>query len=285
MPGTEHVASPTQATRQSSRLWPPLLPREHGGWAMLLAPLFVGGLSGGAFTLPVALTIVAAFFVYLARHPLALLARAQGRRERAPSSTLVWLFVYALVAATAGLPLLLVYGLWLLAPLGLLAGTLMVVHLYLATRRSEMSVVGEIVGISGLTLGAPAAYYAASGELGLTATSLWLLSLLYFAGAVFYVKLKVRVHTRREPPSGLVSRLSVGRVAVLYHVAVVGVAVLLVAGGMVPPLAPLAYVPVTCKAVQGALDWRRVVNVKRLGAVEIIHSLIFAVIVIAAYAS
>lgn len=272
----------TQVSK-SAGLWPPLLPREHGAWAMLLVPLVVGALAGGRLTIPVALTVTAVFFAYLARQPLTLLARAQGRRQRVPLSAPFWFAVYGSIAGLSALLLLLVYGFWLLAPLAALGACLLLAHLLLARRRAEMTVWGEMLGIAALALGGPAVYYVATGAVDREALGLWLLPLLYFGGAVFYVRLRVRVQTRHAPPQGMAARLWAGRSTVLFHVLALGLTALLVGGGLLPLLAPLAYLPATCKAFQGSVAWPRAVNIKRLGILEFVHSFIFVLILLIAY--
>jgi hypothetical protein len=169
-----------------------------------------------------------------------------------------------------------------LAAFGLLAAVPLGANLFLAARRAEMSLAGELFGIAGLSLGAPAMYYVAAGSAQPQMAGLWLLSFLYFGGTVFYVRLKVRVHARQDAPQGYLQRLLIGRTAVIYHFGVLVLTAFLVTTGLVPLFAPLAYVPATCKAVQGVLAWQRPVSVKRIGVIEIIHSLSFALLVIIA---
>ncbi len=112
---------------------------------------------------------------------------------------------------------------------------------------------------------------------------LWLLNILYFGGTVFYIKLKVRIHLRQQPPDSTMRRLLVGKATVAYRLGAITLTALLGVTGLVPLLAPLVYVPVICKAVQGALAWQQRVSVKRLGVMEIMHSLIFAALLVLVY--
>jgi len=268
---------------QARALWPPLLPREHGGWAMLIVPLIVGAIVGGHLSWAVPLTFASAFFAYLARQPLVLVARARGRRDRLPGSVWFWFAVYAGLAGATGVWPVLLGGYWLLVPAAVVVALLMTTDVYLAARRAEMSVAGELFGIAGLSLGGPVMYYVAGGLDVRFMLGLWLLSVLYFGGSVFYIKLKVRVHTRSDPPATILARLRVGSMTVVYHLATIALTGVLVTTGMVPLLTPLAYVPVTCKALTGVLDWRRTANIRRLGMIEVMHSLVFAALLIAAY--
>src|SRR6266540_3192697 len=63
----------------------------------------------------------------------------------------------------------------------------------------ERSPSGEIMAISGVTMTAPAAHHAASGRWDMTALWLWLLSALYMASSVYYIKLRVyRLNQRKQ---------------------------------------------------------------------------------------
>lgn len=250
---------------------------------MLIIPLVVGALAGGPLTPHVLLTFIAAFFAYLARHPLVLIARAGGQRQRIAAGTLPWLLIYGAVAAISGLGVVLAGRYWLLLAIAALAVVPLGLNLFLATRRAEMSLAGELLGIGGLSLGAPAMFYVAAGVLQPQALGLWLLTFLYFGGTVFYIKLKVRIHSRQSAPGSAVERLLIAKATIIYHLGVVILTALLVGSGLAPLLAPLAYIPATCKAVQGALHWQRPVNVRRLGVIEVVHSLLFAVLLLAAY--
>ena len=127
--------------------------------------------------------------------------------------------MYAAIAAIAAAMVVLVYGYWLLVPLAALALVPLGGNLYLATRREEMTAGGELLGIAGLALGAPVMYYVAAGAPGVQMLGLWLLSFLYFGGSVFYVKMKVRIHTRQAPPAGLLRVfMPVGRRSFLPHI-------------------------------------------------------------------
>ena len=59
----------------------------------------------------------------------------------------------------------------------------------------------------------------------------------------------------------------------------------LVALDHIPALLPLAFVPMTLKVIYGAARWqdKRSLSLPRLGVIEMIHSLLFAVLVIAAF--
>jgi hypothetical protein len=148
-----------------------------------------------------------------------------------------------------------------------------------------MSVGGELAGIFGLALGAPMAYYVASGQLDSTAAALWLVNALYFGGTVFYIKLKVRQQPRLPAPDRAAERLVKAKACLAYHSVVLTIMVALAALRWAPLLVPLAFVPVTIKVVRGAWHWqdKKSLSLTRLGVTEIFHALAFAGLVIIAF--
>jgi hypothetical protein len=253
---------------------------------MLAVPLLLGMAVAPVWHWRVLLLLVAALSFFLLRYPLALLVKTRRRATADRTYLASGAAVYAGVAAASGGWLVLVEGLWWLAVMGLAGGLLVLFHLWLVARRQEMSLAGELAGIAGLALGAPMAYYTASGRLDGTATVLWLINALYFGGTVFYIKLKVRQQPRLPAPDRTGERLVKARACLAYQVAVLTVVSLLAALRYAPLLAPLAFVPVTIKMLWGAWQWqdRKSLSLVRLGLAELFHSIAFAVLIIAAFA-
>jgi hypothetical protein len=213
---------------------------------------------------------------------MALMLKARRRRRPVDVDLLVWTSIYLGISGLGGLWLITVGkrpGLLALAPI---AGFLLVAYLRQVTRRKESSVLGELIGISGLVLSAPAAYYAITGRYDATAAGLWAIHLLYFSGTVFYIKLKVREQARRKAPTELSQRLVAGRACLAYQTTALTVVALLTLLRWMPALAPLALIPVTVKMVLGTVRWqdRRSLSLVRLGLAEVGHSLLFGVMTV-----
>jgi hypothetical protein len=252
---------------------------------MWSVPLIVGAAVAPVWQWRTLMLIGAALGVFLLRYPLATIIKT---RKRLPSDRAVlirWSIGYGLIAALGGLWLILIERLILLIPIGLIGATLVAFHLWLVYRKQEMSAYGELIGIAGLALGAPLTYYAASGQLNGTALMLWLVNALYFGGTVFYIKLKVRQQPRLPEPDRLSERLLKGRACLAYQGVVLTVIIALVAVDHMPALLPLAFVPMTLKVIYGAARWqaKHSLSLPRLGVIEVIHSILFAVLVIAAF--
>jgi len=160
------------------------MPREHGSWAVLAAPILVGlAAAGGGPAGAVAAFCAAALGAFLLRTPL------QSLLSPHPSpGSARWLAAYAALAAAGGLPLFFVYARWGLLGFAVPAAALMAMNIQANRSRQTFSFANEGLGILGLCLGAPAAFYAARGSLAGGAWPAWGLSALYFLGPIFDVK-------------------------------------------------------------------------------------------------
>lgn len=178
-----------------SMQWGPApLPREHGGWAMLLTPLVIAVAADG----PSLMGLTAAvgwILAYCLRGPLEVLrgAGATGRAGMARATQQVarlWLVIFLAGAAALLLPVIILRP----AALGLLALaviTFMIVQA-LTDRGLTRSIPAGILAVIGLMAGGPLYYLAAGGAV---TTEGWLLALAcfaFFAGAVFRVKTLAR---------------------------------------------------------------------------------------------
>ncbi|MFH1141524.1 MAG: YwiC-like family protein [Chloroflexota bacterium] len=252
-----------------------LVPREHGAWAMWLVPGVVGAaLAGGGYGLS-ALLVAAAFCIFWARYPLWLWARS---RERAfPTGAVPSTLAAGLIGAALGLALMVAYGRWLLLAFGAAGALVMGAHLLLTSRGRGRSLAAEFLGIAGLCLTGPAAYYAATGALDAKALVAWLFPALFFGVSVFYVKLRVDGYARikaKKPLTPLGESLA-GYVALA--LAVVGA---LAALGVASPWALLAYAPVVGQVAWPIRGLDTPPKLKRLGVMWAIHSTLFAVLLI-----
>jgi len=263
----------------------PPIPKEHGSWAMLITPLLLGLVIAPVWHWRAMVLLMAALGFFLVRFPLATLVKTRRSKRAKRGYWWRWAGIYGAVTAVSGLWLIAAQGLWWLALMGGIGEGLLLFHLWLITRRQEMSVVGELAGIFGLALGAPMAYYAATGQLDWLAATLWLVNALYFGGTVFYIKLKVRQQPKLPPPDRVSTRLVSAKACLAYQTIVLTIMIGLAALRWAPLLTPLAFVPVTVKMLVGAWRWqdKKSLSLMRLGVIEIFHTLAFAGLVIIAF--
>lgn len=263
----------------------PLLPKEHGSWAMLIVPILLGAIIAPVWHWRILILMAAALGFFLVRFPLALLIKTRRRARTNRAELWRWVYIYGGITTLSGGWLLLVERLWFLAVMGIFGTGLILFHLWLVYRRQEMSVIGELSGIVGLALGAPMAYYTANGYLDSTAILLWLINVLYFGGTVFYIKLKVRQQPRLPAPNHLSERLGKAKACLAYQTVALTLVILLVTLRQAPLLTPLALIPATIKTLYGAWNWqdKQSLSLIRLGVTEIFHAVAFTGLVVLAF--
>jgi YwiC-like protein len=141
------------------------LPREHGAWAMLYVPFVLGIAVAGRFTWPALLLLLSTTALFISRESLLVWWRARIRNRQAHDAARM-LVLYLAGAAAFGLPLIFVWRLYLLLPIGLIGVALLLINGRQATQLEERSIAAELLAICGLTLTAPAAHYVARGAMG-----------------------------------------------------------------------------------------------------------------------
>jgi hypothetical protein len=248
------------------------LPREHGAWAMLYVPFAVGVLVAWSAPLRLMLVGLSITFVFIARESLLSWWRAASRGQR-NDEALRFMLSYLVLTGAFGAPLLLVYHLYWFVGMGIGAAALLAINAWQAVRRADRSIAGEMMAIAGLTLTAPAAYYAARGTFDVTAFWLWALCAVYFASSVFYVKLRV---STINPRLDYVRRQSWSRCA-LYHSMLLGSLVFLALTGSLSVFAAAAFVPVLTRSFWHLAKPVRRINLQRVGWLEMVYSLVFLI--------
>jgi hypothetical protein len=254
------------------------LPKEHGAWALLYGPFLAVVLAFGDLQIQTLLLFITLTAVFLAHEPLSRLARLD--KSASASRRLYWtrwLIIYLLIAAVAGGLLVFCFELWLLIPFGGAVLLLLLAHVYLISNRLERSVAGELLGVVGLTSGAPASYYALQGRFDQPTLIAWVLVFLYFSSAIFYVKMRVSRFSASTKSSGSLKI----RNCVLYHTLLLAVVLLLTWKGLVPQWTLVAFLPIVLRAFWGIRRGAGRLNLKRVGYTEVGHTVYFILVMAA----
>ena len=161
------------------------LPTQHGAWAMLALP-FLMGLAAAASPRPQhALLFVCWLLAYLLSYPLLQWIRTR-KPERYKHPVLLYGGLLLPLSAwlAAGAPELLWYALAL--------GPLFLVNLYFARANNERALTNDLAAVVMFcSIVFPVAHLG-GGDLQSRALDMFILSSLYFAGTVFYVKTIIR---------------------------------------------------------------------------------------------
>ncbi|MGE5850865.1 MAG: YwiC-like family protein [Candidatus Methylomirabilota bacterium] len=259
----------------------PIVPKEHGAWAVIYGAFLVGVGVAGRVTLPVVLLLVGVTAAALANGPFTILVRATPgeaaaeRKQRA----FTWLLLYAGVAALAFGPLPIIFGMTFLLPFGMGAVFFLLLRAFLVREQDDRTLGAELAGMAGLTMVGPTAHAVAVGQVRPMGAVLWLLLFLFFASGVFYVRM--RIHAMVAERRGKSSNPAV-RSCVLYHVLLFVVISSLVMIQVIPWPVLLAFAPALWRAAAGLGRKATRLDVRRLGWSEVAVASAFVLLLIAA---
>ncbi|MBI5200037.1 MAG: YwiC-like family protein [Elusimicrobia bacterium] len=242
-----------------------MLPREHGSWALLAVPVFAGLAAAPASPAgPALLIAVAALGAFLARVPLLSLAAPKP----APSAGL-WLASDGALALLGLAPLLWRYERWSLLWFGLPAAAALAVNVVCVREKNPFSWFNELTGISAMSIGAPAAYYAVSGALEPRAWWLWAAVTLFFAGPVFHVKAAALRHRAANDASLAMAAGEAGRMSTAFHLGTTILAAAAASAGAIPLPLVAAFALAFGKAARAAGLPPGRADFRRLGWIEV----------------
>jgi hypothetical protein len=158
-----------------------VIPREHGGWAMVSIPFIIGMMAANPVLLHLPL-FLAWLFLYLSSYPLLQALKKTTKR----TWWLKWGAGYAAVALLCLIPVLL-QELWLFwfAPVLIL---LLTVNIWHVRRKSERALLNDACAILLFCTAGAAAYLLGGGTWGRELAEVLLYNFLYFMGTVFFVK-------------------------------------------------------------------------------------------------
>lgn len=162
-----------------------IMPKEHGAWAMWIAPYIIGMLLT-EFKWAHLFLLISIFFAYISITPL-----LQGiRRPKEQKEMFKLSFTYLLIAAILGFPVLINYPkvLFIL----LLVAPFFSINIYFIKIKRERAFLNDLAGVIGLSSTSFVAYYIGTKEFNSEIFVVWLLIILFFIGSIFFVKSKIR---------------------------------------------------------------------------------------------
>lgn len=256
-----------------------MFPKEHGAWAILAAPILVGLLAAPSCSPAAAgLFCLGALAAFLTRAPLqVLLIRPYD------GQALSWMALYSALTLVSFLPLIFSWERWQLLFFTVPVSFLLAENLFANRTGRRFSALNEAAGVLGLCLGAPAAFYAACGDLGSKAWALWLLCAAYFIGPIFHVKMAALQHRAVADSSALPKLRHMRRLSAAYH----GLILAIIAGwaaqgGLITGAAVIPFAAAFLKTVARGFHGPERVDFRALGYAEVAYSILFVVVMGAA---
>lgn len=270
---------------RNRRLGSLILPREHGAWGLLLVSLATGGAIGllaGGNGVPLLAFTVAALALFWLRTPVESwlgtgLLRARTRQERRTVG--ITILILAAIVAFA-LPSLFWEGSNReLVLLGLIAMSALVAQGFLRKLGRRTRMLAQVVGILGLTVTAPAAYYVVTGQLNRRAWVLWLANFLFAGNQIHFVQL--RIHS--APGSSCSEKFERGRSFLLGEVLLAAAVLFAWRFHLLPWVAVLAFLPLLVRGISWFFERKKPYAVRKLGWMELAHAVVFGAWLIAGF--
>ncbi|MFT9846549.1 YwiC-like family protein [Aneurinibacillus sp. REN35] len=165
----------------------PLLPKQHGAWAMLLVPFWLG-VAASDFRFGHVPLFIGWFFLYLASYAGLMLAKGKQRKKYA-GWTAIYFGLAALCLATPVLeePRLIWFGVSLIP--------LFAISMYYSVQNKDRALANDISAILVFSLAGAASYFYGVHRVDALAGFIVLVSFLFFLGSTFYVKTMIREKT------------------------------------------------------------------------------------------
>ena len=271
---------------QNPRLKAMVVPREHGAWGMLLVPLATAAVvAAGSAINPLALSlfVIAALAIFCLRTPVeawmgtsAIKVHTTQEERTVLTVTVVLSFVAVMAIATL-FRLGYFRGLLIVGVVAALSFVFQAIVKRLG-RRGRMP--AQVIGAVGLTSTAACAYYLATGQLNSIAVALWIANWLFAGNQVHFVQVRIRTSRASRPRD----KARQGYVFLIGQLVLLIVIAVLIEFGIFPKLAILAFVP----AIIRGTAWffvrgQQAFDVHKLGFSELLQSILFGVLLCAAF--
>lgn len=229
----------------------PLLPKQHGAWAMLLVPFLLGIGVGEAVWVHIPL-FIGWLFLYLSTYPLLMAIKNKKRKLH-----IKWAIIYSVPALSALIIVLLADFRFMY--FGILMIPFFIINTYYAKQNNERALLNDFSAISVFSIGGIASYFAGTGSLDFMALAVWGLSMLFFIGSTFFVKTMIR--EKRNPKYRIISWS--------FHASVI---ILLLTTGEI--LLTIAYLPSLIRAIY---LYGKSMSMMKIGILEIANSAFFLI--------
>ncbi|MBY7142057.1 YwiC-like family protein [Virgibacillus sp. NKC19-3] len=232
------------------------LPKQHGAWAMLIIPFWLGVVASGFLWQHIPF-FFGWMLLYLATYPTLLLFK----KKKIPYYT-KWALIYFIPAL-----ILLLIPLWIRPSIiyfGLAMIPLFVMNAYYSSKKNDRALLNDISAIFSFSIVGLASGYLATGEINSATLIIFIASVLFFIGTTFHVKTIIRER----------KNIMYKRISWTYHILV---PVLWAALGYW--VISLAFLPALIRALY---YYGKPLKMKKSGIIEVVNAALFFIMMIIA---
>lgn len=259
-------------------------PRQHGAWAMFLVPAIMAASLAGGWNWAAVFLIASFILIFLSYEPAVKVARRWKNRHIVHMDELKWVFLFAGSGAIIATLVFTVHNQWIAFSFGGVVAVTLVFHLWITVQKQNLSLPGELIGVFGLTASAPVIYLFLHESLDALGWILWLINFLYFAGSIFYIKLKLRIQPQ-IPEANLMTKIKTARPLIIYNCILFIFLWITIWLRDYTWLFLLAFLPFIFKSIIGIFTWqtKKTLRPKKTGFIELFHSIFFLIVNILAF--
>ena len=257
----------------------PLIPKEHGAWAILFIPMFTVALVLDAMRIEFLFLTLSTLFYFLCYLPAQTMLR-HYLLQKQPADKLqpatLWFFVYFSIGSFFAF-LILKNGfeyLWIIGGINLCC----FLAQFVLERTFQKSLASDLISTAGLTTTSIAAYYVITSAIDGDAIRLYILNFLFFGSNVLYVYTKIRATSLKQERLSMTDKFTIVRLLIIYHLLVIGIVVYFVSVYYTPLLTMLSFAPMTLHAIVGVIKLEKKVQFQRLGFLLLVQSILFSII-------
>lgn len=225
------------------------LPKQHGAWAMLIIPFWLGILTTG-FTWQHIPFFIGWILLYLATYPMLLIFK-----KKKVSFYIKWTLIYLvpavflLLVPLVARPHIIMFGIVMMP--------FFIINAYFSSKNRERAILNDLSAICIFAIAGLASSFLKYGELNSDSILVFVATILFFVGSTFYVKTMIR-----EKRSNGYKYISWG-----YHL-VVPIAFAVFGFWLVS----MAFLPSLGRAIY---FYGKPYSVKKVGILEIINAVLF----------
>tara|TARA_B100000315_G_scaffold2440_1_gene2250 strand:+ start:6233 stop:7054 length:822 start_codon:yes stop_codon:yes gene_type:complete len=260
-----------------------IIPKEHGAWAILLVPYLSGTFASGKPGVPAFLLLVCVISLYLLRgcaeFYLSNLIKKKEHYQNIKSFYFLTISFVALFLLTST-PLLFYFQLCNLLVLGLLAFLFISLYYLLILKKKNYRMSQQFIAFSGLTLSAPAAYYATTGKWDANIFILWIVNVIFFQLGMLYVHNRIGLNKKRGQIVHFLDKLRFARNLIWGWCFSVIIFYGLILAGLIHPVFFIILLPITIHIIAGIFFDKRDLKIKRMGYSLVGQNIFFTIILI-----
>jgi hypothetical protein len=252
----------TSATSHQTPWYLPTFSPEHGVYIMLFVSFLIGASAAQRWNLNTTLALIVAFMAFQAEHPLTWQIK---QRKTLKPRLIIWGGIYGAIALFIAIYLSLQTPVLLWIYFGGIIT--LILDMIAVFYRQQRSIINEIITFGAVCLSTPLAYSATLGETHSNILALWLFNTLFFASAIFRVKL-------RKP------KTSSPLCATIYHLLAIGIISLLwlINQLQITTVIAFAISPVTFVIVSWQIDWYKNLKIHFVALIETLIAIMFLLI-------